>query len=212
MSKYYKYPRTYHLLWSDGLTTDDKRIETLDSFIGQRVIVTEKLDGENTSLYPDHLHARSMDSKHHPSRNWIKQLHAQVCFNIPEHNRFCGENMFAKHSIFYDKLPSYFLLFSMWTDEICWSWDDTVEWAKLLGLETVPVLYDGIWDEDKVKACWTGVSKFGPEQEGYVVRLAREFDMDEFSKSVTKFVRENHVQTSEHWLNEKITPNLLEIK
>ena len=201
MTQYYKYPRTLHLEWSKGLTTDDKRIESLDAFIGKRVIVTEKVDGENTSLYPDHLHARSMDSKHH-----------QICFNIPEHNRFVGENVYAKHSIFYDKLPSYFLLFSMWTDEMCWSWDDTVEWAKLLGLETVPVLYDGIWDEDKVKACWTGVSKFGPEQEGYVVRLANEFSFDDFSKSVVKFVRENHVQTSEHWLNEKIVPNLLEIK
>lgn len=209
MTQYYKYPRTFHLEWSKGLTTDDKRIDSIDSFIGKRVIVSEKMDGESTSLYPDHLHARSIDSKHHPSRNWIKQLHAQICFNIPEHNRFCGENMFAKHSIFYDKLPSYFLLFSMWTDEICWSWDDTVEWAKLLGLETVPVLYDGIWDEDKIKACWTGVSKFGPEQEGYVVRVAHEFSLDDFSKFVVKFVRENHVQTSSHWLNQKIIPNLL---
>lgn len=212
MTEYYKYPRTYHLPWSEGLTTDDKRIEHLDLFLGQRVIVTEKIDGENTSLYPDHLHARSLDSKHHPSRNCIKQLHGEICFNIPEHNRLCGENVFAKHSIFYDKLPAYFLLFSMWTDKICWSWDDTVEWALLLGLHTVPVLYDGIWDEAKVKSCWTGVSAYGPDQEGYVVRLAREFHFDEFSKCVTKFVRENHVQTSEHWLNEKIIPNLLATK
>ena len=209
VTQYYKYPRTYHLPWSPGLTTDDKKIESLDSFDGKRVVVTEKIDGENTSLYPDHLHARSMDSKHHPSRNCIKQLHSEICFNIPQGYRLCGENAFAKHSIFYDKLPSYFLLFSIWNGKQSLSWDETVEWANLLGLNTVPVLYDGIWDENTIKSCWTGISKFGSTQEGYVVRLAESYHFDDFSKSVTKFVRENHVQTSEHWLNEKIIPNLL---
>ncbi len=41
-----KYPRTFHLPWSPGLTKDDKRIENLDGFIGREVVVTEKMDGE----------------------------------------------------------------------------------------------------------------------------------------------------------------------
>ena len=101
------------------------------------------------------------------------------------------------------------MLFSIWNGKQSLSWDETVDWTNLLGLNTVPVLYDGIWDENTIKSCWTGISKFGSTQEGYVVRLAESYHFDDFSKSVTKFVRENHVQTSEHWLNEKIIPNLL---
>lgn len=46
-SEYVKYPRTHHVPWSDGMNEDDKMIESMNSFTGCRVIVTEKLDGEN---------------------------------------------------------------------------------------------------------------------------------------------------------------------
>jgi hypothetical protein len=133
-----------------------------------------------------------------------------VGHNIPSGFRVCGENVYAKHSIFYDKLTAYFYIYSIWTDaNICLSWDETVEWAELLGLATVPVLYEGVWDETAVKACWTGVSCFGPEQEGYVVRVRDRFSYNDFGQNVAKFVREKHVQTSSHWMNEIVVPNQL---
>lgn len=42
------------------------------------------MDGENTSLYRNKLHARSEDSKDHKSRHWIKSFHAQIKYNIPD--------------------------------------------------------------------------------------------------------------------------------
>ena len=36
-------------------------------------------------------------------------------------------------------------------------------------------------------------------KEGVVVRRVHEFGADDFSKNVVKYVRENHVQTDEHW-------------
>lgn len=205
---YIKYPRTFHFSWSPGLQNDDRMVDDDDMFIGKQIIVTEKMDGENTSMYRDHLHARSLDSKHHPSRTVVKQLHARIAHEIPEGWRLCGENMFAKHSIAYDALPSYFLLFSIWNDKNeCLPWENTKEWAELLGLTVVPVLYLGPWDEEKVKACWTGASRFGPDQEGYVVRNVEGFPYDDFSKNVAKYVRENHVTTSKLWMNEPVVPN-----
>lgn len=41
-----KYPRTPHLPWSEGMTSDDKMLKTTNIFVGNRVIVTEKLDGD----------------------------------------------------------------------------------------------------------------------------------------------------------------------
>jgi len=208
--KYVKYPRTLHLPWSLGVTNDDKVLKDISHFIGKRVIVTEKMDGENSTLYPDYLHARSIDSKDHPSRHWLKQLHSYVKDEIPEGWRVCGENVFAEHSIKYDSLSAHFIVFSIWDNmNICLSWDETIKWIKYLGLNIVPILYDGIWDEKKIKECFLGKSKFGQEQEGYVVRLADSFHYDGFSKRVAKFVRKNHVQTDDHWMQKELVVNKL---
>jgi hypothetical protein len=47
------------------------------------------------------------------------------------------------------------------------------------------------------------------KQEGYVVRLAASFKFEDFAKSVAKWVRKNHVTTTNHWKLEKVIPNTL---
>lgn len=205
-----KYPRTFHLPWSRSRTDDDKILKNVDHFIDKEVIVTEKMDGENSNLYRDYIHARSLDSKDHPSRHWVKQYHNTFKHNIPDGWRICGENLYAKHSLGYDTLPSYFLLFSIWNeDNYCLSWDDTANWAELLEIPIVPILYRGIWNEDVIKSLYPRKSEYGIESEGYVVRLANKFHYDEFKMSVAKFVRKNHVQTDQHWMHSEIIPNKL---
>lgn len=214
---YFKYPRTYHLPFSPGTQSDDRLLEDVQHFVGKEIVVTEKLDGENTSMYQDHIHARSLDSKHHPSRTFAKTLHGQIQHDIPEGWRICGENVYACHSIFYQNLAAYFYVFGIYDDRnVCLSWDDTVEYATALGLITVPVLYRGVWDEEKVRSCWTGNSTAGPEsqQEGYVVRVADAFSYDAQDQQLAspftaKFVRAKHVQTDAHWLEKPVEPNLL---
>ena len=208
MSDYYKYPRTPHLPWSPGVQSDDDVLDVAAHFQGRNIVVTEKLDGENTSMYPDHIHARSVSSKHHPSRSLVKALHAQIQHDIPEGWRICGENVFAKHSIFYTHLTASFYVFAIYDeDNNCISWDDTLQICEVLNLLPAPVLYRGPWDEDRVKACWTGQSNFGTEQEGYVVRFDDQFRYEDHAKCVAKYVRANHVQTSTHWMQEEVVPN-----
>ena len=210
MDQLYKYPRTPHLPWSRSKTEDDKVLDNVDHFVGKKVVCSSKLDGESTSLYPDHIHARSVDSKHHPSRSWVKNLWQTIRHDIPRGWRICGENMYAKHSIAYSALPSYFLVYAIFNEaNVCLSWEGLKMWCELLDLTHVPVLHEGIWDEEAVKACMTGVSKYGGEQEGYVVRLASAFYYSEFRSSVAKFVRANHVQTDDFWMNKPVVKNLL---
>ena len=209
-----KYPRTFHLPWSLAATSDDKthsEADVEDMFGGREVVVTEKLDGENTTIYGGgYTHARSLDSRGHVSRDWVRALAGQVGHNIPDGWRVCGENCFAKHSIGYDKLASYFYCFGIYDGDTCLSWDETVDYATELELEMVPVLYRGIWDAELVKAAWTGRSAFGAVSEGYVVRLASAFRYENFSQSVAKFVRANHVQTDTHWMHQAIVANGLQ--
>ena len=197
-----KYPRTYHLPWSRGMSCDDKMMTNIDSLIGKRVIVTEKMDGENTTMYSDHIHARAVDSANHESRNWVKNFWSNFSFEIPKDWRVCGENMFAVHSIKYSELDSYFYGFSIWNDKNeCLSWDDTLKWFNIIypDIKTVPVLYDGIFDVDIIQDLWN--DSMYAEHEGYVLRLADSFSMSKFRTSAGKFVRNNHVQTAKHWMH-----------
>src|SRR5205823_10457529 len=100
-----KYPRTYHLPWSEDVKDDDRVMESLDGLVGQRVIATEKMDGENTTMYAHYIHARSVDGRSHPSRDWVKGFWGSIGADIPAGWRVCGENLYAKHSIHYGDLP-----------------------------------------------------------------------------------------------------------
>jgi hypothetical protein len=196
---YVKYPRTHHLPWSEGVNDDDRVMPSLDGLIGQRVVATEKVDGENTTLYRNYSHARSVDGRSHPSRDWVKQFASRVAAELPDDWRLCGENLYARHSIGYNDLPSYFLGFSIWTERnIALAWDDTLEWFALLGVTPVPILYDGVFDEAAIKALWRADK--AETTEGYVVRTAGEISYGQFRHRVGKFVRHGHVQTTKHWM------------
>ncbi len=204
MTSRFKYPRTPHLPWSPGASADDTRLADLRAFEGRDVVVTEKLDGENTTLYRDGLHARSLDPRPHPSRAWVKALQGRVGYRIPAGWRVCGENLFARHSLAYEDLASYFYLFSVWDDtNTCLSWDETRAWAQDLGLPTPTELYRGLWDARRVQALRIDEARM----EGYVVRTTGRFAFADFALNVAKWVRHDHVQTDGHWLHAAVTPN-----
>lgn len=203
----YKYPRTPHLPWSSGSVSDDDLIlQSTAQFHGKNVIVTEKLDGENTNMYSDYLHARSINYRHHPSRDWVKKLHSNISHLIPQGWRLCGENMYAQHSIVYSDLESYFYLFSIWNEQnVCLDWQQTVEWAELLDLKTPTEFYRGIWDENLIKNLSINTERC----EGYVIRTIESFSYEFFSKNVAKWVRKDHITTDSNWIHQGVIPNFL---
>ena len=204
-----KYPRTYHLPWSPGVNDDDRILWDVSHLAqpGTEIVITLKMDGENTTMYSDYIHARSLDSRNHESRNWVKNFWSKISGDIPEGWRVCGENLYAKHSIYYGSLRSYFYGFSIWDERnVCLGWDQTLEWFHLLGIHPVPVLYRGPYDELKIQKLWGSAATLG--QEGYVVRRADEIPYGEFRIKVGKFVRKDHVQTVKHWMHgQRIEPN-----
>lgn len=207
----FKYPRTFHLPWSPGAIDDDRVMKEIPWSNDTEVVVTEKMDGENTTMYKDYIHARSLTDSYHVSRNWVKNLHGRIAHEIPDGWRLCGENLQAKHSIEYNGLPSYFMLFSVWNEvNECLHWDSTVEWAELFGIPTVPVLWRGEWgwwSEEDMPEGWCEYSK---KAEGYVIRVADQFDYSDFRKSVGKYVRAGHVDEGRHhWAREQMVENSL---
>ncbi|WP_406093628.1 RNA ligase family protein [Streptomyces sp. NBC_01013] len=200
------YPRTPHLPWSPGATSDDVRLADLAGLTGSEVVVTEKMDGENTTLYADGLHARSLDSAHHPSRGWVKALQSRIGPRIPAGWRICGENMFARHSIPYEDLASHFYGFSVWDGEVCLNWDRSVDFLRDLGVPAPPVLWRGVFDSRAEKTLRALKPDTG-RQEGYVVRPVEAFPAAAFGRRVAKWVRPGHVTTDTHWMHAAVVEN-----
>ena len=204
-----KYPRTFHVPFSPGATNDDRIHDDISFFEGKEIVITEKMDGENSTLMHDSIYARSLDSVDHPSRHWIKGLWGNIKHEIPDDWKICGENLYAKHSLHYKNLSSYFMVFSIWDEnDNCLSVDDTLTFCDFLRLEHVPILWRGIYNKKFVENF-----KINTEiQEGFVIRLAESFHFDDFETSIAKYVRKGHVTSDEHWMYKKIVPNELKPK
>ena len=204
----YKYPQTMHLPFSPGLQNDDRRIQTLDELNGRDVVATIKYDGENTTMGTNYIHARSLDSRHHPSRDWVKSFWGDINYLIPKDWRICGENVYAKHSIGYENLESYFYGFSIWNeDNVALGWDETLQWFEELNITPVQTLYRGPFDLEVLE----NLSKtIDPSKiEGFVVRVSGAVHYDEFDLKFAKWVRKGHVQTNKHWMTDAVVPNRL---
>lgn len=205
-----KYPKTPHLHFSLGLMNDDKMMptKTYNEFCKFNVVGTEKMDGESFTVYRHTTHARSLDSGDHPSRSYSKMYAATFQHLIPVGWRFCFENCYAQHSIFYERLDTYCFLLNIWdSDNYCLSWQETQKIANDLGLVFPSIEYFGKYNETEVKHVF--LSQDHRIVEGLVLRNVERFHYNDFAKNYAKLVRKGHVQTDEHWMNKPVIKNLL---
>jgi len=104
----------------------------------KKLVLTEKLDGQNSCFSKDGLFARSHAT---PSQlPWDKPLIERwnlIKNDLDEYEIF-GENMYGVHSIAYDKLESYFYVFAVRVKDTWLSWDEVKEIASLFDFPTVP--------------------------------------------------------------------------
>jgi hypothetical protein len=198
-----KYGRTYHFPFSPGTTSDDKIQSDWESILEHELVLTEKLDGENTCLKTDGVYARShVGPTQNPwARNmwpiWERLGHELGTLEV------FGENLYGVHSIEYEHLEHYFYVFAI-RDEGRWlSWEEVSFYAELMDLAVVPVLGRGRYSEAALRQIideqMEKGSSFGGECEGLVVRTVAGFEADQFRHHVLKYVRANHVKTDEHW-------------
>lgn len=200
-----KYNRTYHLPWSPGTTSDDRISPSVESLIGIDIVITEKLDGENTGMTKDGVYARSHAAfTTSPWSREVRQIHERIKRDLSDDVFLFGENMEGIHSIEYTNLTSYFYIFGVRDNNIWISWNDVEEYSYLLDIPTVPVLFKGVVNSEKelkelTEKLVSQPSALGGSREGIVVRNAGIFHNDDFAKNVMKWVRKGHVNTDEHW-------------
>ncbi len=210
-----KYPRTPHLPWSPGGTSDDRRLKNVGSLLGIPLVVTEKMDGSNVCLEADACYARShAAAPNHPSFDAFKAFHATIQHLIPDGFQVFGEWLYCLHSIKYEALPGYFLCFGIRDLRAnTWgSWEEVEMWAAELGVKTAPVLARQTVETEAALRTMTNTlasqpSCCGGPREGVVVRRVDAFPDLAFSTSLAKWVRADHVQTDDHWKNQAIVRN-----
>lgn len=193
MGKAYRYPTTPHIPASQGRTTEDVALRDLSCLMGRPVVITEKMDGENVSVYQSNFHGRTTESpldargRLSPNHSHVRDVFNRIAPALGK-RRVCGEALREKNHIEYRDLEDFFLTFSVWEGEACLSWGETVDFCVKLELPMVPVLYVGSLTDDALAAL---VKRFKIDagKEGFVIRSVGPFDMGDFSRNVAKWTR-----------------------
>ena len=120
----FKYPRTRHLEGS-RLQPGDEDLESvpLADLAGSRLVVEEKLDGGNAGISFDPDGRMYLQSRGHflegggrerhfdLFKTWANRWRRELWGALGPRYVLYGEWLYAKHTVFYDALPHYFLEF-----------------------------------------------------------------------------------------------------
>ena len=121
-----KYPRTEHIEGSRLQVGDhDLNAVKFNSLTGRHLVVEEKMDGANAAIRfsgDGHLFLQSRGhyltggarEKHFAMFKTWAETHQQTLFKyLTDRYVLFGEWLYAKHTIFYDRLPHYFMEFDL---------------------------------------------------------------------------------------------------
>ena len=155
----HKYPRTPHLAGS-RLQPGDEDLDQvpLDTLRGRFVVVEEKLDGANAGIALDdhrpgqlrlqsrgHVLTGGARERHFDLFKQWASVHSAVIARLLAGGRtLYGEWLYAKHTIFYDRLPHYFLEFDVRDpDGAFWSTARRRAVFDATPVRSVPVIWHG---------------------------------------------------------------------
>lgn len=211
-----KYGRTYHFPFSPGTTSDDRIQQDYWEYVQKMVAVihTEKLDGENNCINKYGVFARSHAAPStSPWTSHLRQRWTLMKDDLGDLEIF-GENIYAVHSVAYEKIEHYFYVFAIRYRDEWLSWEEVCFYAAAFDMPVVPVLgvtklfgQESVF-RDEVLGYIRCASVFGSidnltqnpcTMEGVVSRNTDSFPVAALGTNVFKYVRKGHVKTDEHW-------------
>ncbi len=252
MTQIRKYPRTTHILDS-GLQQGDEDLKSagFKEIAGRYLVVEEKIDGANAAISFDENGRLLLQSRGHyltggPRerhfdlfKSWANGLKDQLWPVLGARYIIYGEWTYAKHTIFYDALPHYFLEFDVLDRERdrFLSTSARQELLSDLPISSVPILHSGsverpseltqlirpsLYKTAKWRVHLTVAAKISPHNPELVMRQTDRSDLMEglyikVEEDVVvdrfKYVRRDFLSTvidsESHWLSRPILPNRL---
>lgn len=221
--EFFRFPRTPHLAWlGEGKPRDDKVLspDEAKSFFENEILVEEKIDGANVGVFVDEkgiVQAQNRGTllttaNRHPQFKslfgWLAVHRDAFLTRLPPDLMLFGEWCYAVHSIFYSRLPDWFLAFDVYDRKekafLCTSRRDDL--IRLIGLELVPKIADGRFDLGSLKQL-LGPSRFGDgPAEGLYLRR----DAGNWLGARAKLVRPEFAQAmGQHWSHRSLKTNSL---
>jgi hypothetical protein len=230
-----KYPHTPYFPFSPNV--DEKDIAesgymNLGNLLNKPLYFSIKMDGSNVVLTNEYVAARNGRDATHASYDMLKSIHAQIKTQIHPDLMIFGEWLYAKHSIYYTnslKLHKLLQIFGIYNKK-------THMWLSIMDMYNIiatlmkknPTLSIGgvsspnryqfiyILSNNIVfkseKALKSEIIKFGniaisEGHEGIVIRNIYPFHHGKWNENIAKYVRNNHVQTDDHWSLQPIIRN-----
>lgn len=179
-----KYPRTHHIEGSKLQQGDEDLSQIPFSAIkGKHIAVEEKIDGANSAVSFNEAGELLLQSRGHYLTGGYRERHYNLMKQWANVHRdkfyevlgsryiMYGEWMYAKHTVFYDALPHYFMEFDIFDRETK-KFLDTPSRRKLVAqmpVVSVPVLKEGIFQSKKELLDLIGPSNY--IREGHHDRL-----------------------------------------
>ncbi|MCY1215424.1 RNA ligase [compost metagenome] len=224
MSDFFRFPTTPHLAWlaKDGMPRDDKVLSPIEaqSLLSGDVVVEEKLDGANLglSLAPDGM-LRIQNRGQYLGEPYAGQF-ARLPLWLVQHEpglravlrpelMLFGEWCAARHSLGYDALPDWFLLFDVYDrgNGHFWSTSRRNALAAEAGLFIVPQVSSGRVTLVALKQLVMNMPsryRTGLPLEGVVVRR----ESGDWCEARAKLVRPDFAQAIDtHWRKRSIEWN-----
>lgn len=213
-----KYPRTPHIQGSRLQVGDeDLSQRRFAEIAGRHVVLEEKIDGANSAIsFNDdgelrlqsrgHFLTGGSREKHYDLlKQWAAVQRDKLYTVLGSRYIMYGEWMYAKHSIFYDRLPHYFMEFDVFDRETEKFLDTHSRHDLLKGLpiHSVPVLAIGRFSSRDEMLAYLGDSKYisedhianlraGAERLGLDAdRIVRETDSSRTMEGIYIKVEEN---------------------
>ena len=170
-----KYPRTPHIQGSRLQPGDeDLRQRPFSDIAGKYVVLEEKMDGANSAISFTENGELRLQSRGHFLTGGYRERHYDLMkqwgavqkdklYEVLGHRYIMyGEWMYAKHSIYYDALPHYFMEFDVFDRESGKFLDTSSrhELLKELPISHVPVLASGIFSNMEEILKYLGDSEY----------------------------------------------------
>ncbi len=194
IDKIIKYPRTPHLQGSRLQAGDEDLSQRPFSDIdGRHLVLEEKVDGANSAISFSPEGELRLQSRGHFLTGGYREKHYDLMkqWAAVHHDRFFkvlgtryimyGEWLYAKHSIYYDRLPSYFLEFDILDRETGLYLDTPSRHSliKELPVHSVPVLAEGMFKSTEEIVSYLGDSHYiSPENIANLHREAEKLGLD----------------------------------
>ncbi|HEY1542245.1 MAG TPA: RNA ligase family protein [Xanthobacteraceae bacterium] len=194
MSELRKYPRTRHILGSRLQSGDeDVGSAAFAEIAGRHLVVEEKVDGANAAISFASDGRVLLQSRGHYLTGGPRERHFDLlkrwansvadAIRLVLKDRFIvyGEWLYAKHTIFYDALPHYFLEFDVF-DRRRETFLSSAARRRLLGglpFRSVPVLHEGAIADTTSLTRLLGRSAFkSPDWRAHLAGTARALEQN----------------------------------